>query len=89
MKSQPTSQQKILSMRTWIHDLYQRNADIQVTMHTIRPKSDWDKIPAKIVGVYPHFFQITQQTKGISSIHTITYTDLCIQNIQIEAITKN
>ncbi len=69
-----------------IKELYQTNPKIHIDATLKTPRIVLTNASAKIVGVYPHTFQIEEDRTGVSKRHTLQYTDILIGQIVISEI---
>ncbi len=72
----------IESIKAAIKKLYETGAMVHITVSINRPKISKQGIPAKIVGVYPHIFQI-EECSGEKRRYSLQYTDMLIGQIKI------
>ena len=72
----PQIQQSIL-------ERFQSNPKIRINVNITKPKLRLQNVPATIVGVYTHIFQIEETLSGQTRRHTLQYTDVLTQNIEI------
>lgn len=70
-------------IRQHIQQLFQSNPNIRVNVSLKKPKLNLCDVPVKIVGVYPHIFQIEEETSDGRKRYTLQYTDVLLHNIEI------
>lgn len=71
-------------IRQRISERFQKNPDITVNVALKRPTLNLGGVPVKIVGVYPHIFQVEEVTAaGEKKRHTLQYTDVLLHHIEI------
>ncbi len=70
-------------IREQIKRLYKTNPNIHLNVSLKNPRITLDNTNAKIIGVYPHIFQIEEYTSGKPKQHTLQYTDVFVRNIVI------
>ena len=63
--------------------LYKTNPNIHMDVSISRPKISLKNAKATITGIYPHIFQITENSSGVPKNHTIQYVDILTKNIAI------
>ncbi len=71
------------AIREQIKKLYSENPEIHLNVSLKRPRIQLENTTATIKGVYPHIFQIEENTSGKPKQHTLQYTDILIGNIDI------
>lgn len=73
----------IQQIRRRILEHYQNDPKIHINVSFVRPKLHLNNVPAEIVGVYAHIFQIEETSSGQVKRHTLQYTDVLTHNIEI------
>lgn len=68
--------------------LYEKHPTIHINIKITSPKLHLENVPARIVGVYPNIFIISENSKGYEERHTLMYTDVWIGQIEILELTK-
>ncbi len=63
--------------------LAETNPTIHMNVILTSPRITLENVQAKIVGVYPHIFQIEETSSGSVKRHTLQYTDILIGNVTI------
>ncbi len=70
-------------IRSKIAHLFDTNPNIHINVSISRPKVSLQKVEAKITGVYPYLFQITENSTGVPKSHTIQYVEVLTQKVSI------
>ncbi len=70
-------------IRTKITELFQSNPNIHMNVSLSRPRLQLENAPAKILGVYPHIFQIEESSTGKVRRHILQYSDILTHQIVI------
>ena len=71
-------------IRQQISERFQKNPGITINVALKKPKLNLSGVPVRIVGVYPHIFQVEEETAaGEKKRHTLQYTDVFLHNIEI------
>lgn len=70
-------------IRNEIKRLFDLHPDIRVNVSMTRPKVHLKNEPAVIRAVYPNFFRIEENSSGNPKLHTIQYTELLTNQIEI------
>lgn len=78
----------VLAIKAAISELYEKNIEIHVDVHSTRPKISVDSAPAKITGVYKNLFTIESVENGLKKTYTVQYTDLFIGKVRIKELEK-
>ena len=76
----------INDMKIKIGDLYKRNEEIHVDVHSKKPKINVINAPARIVGVYKNLFMLEAVENGMKKSYTVQYTDLFIGKVKIKEL---
>lgn len=71
------------SIKEKIKELYESKKEIHLTISLNRPKIRVDNAQAKIEGVYPFTFRVEEFSSGFRKIHTLQYTDVMLNQIEI------
>ncbi len=71
-------------IKTRISELYKTNPEIVMDVALSRPRLTLQNAEATITGVYPHIFQITENSSGAPKSHTLQYADILIGSIVIK-----
>lgn len=66
--------------------LYQTNPNIHITASIATPKTELKDELVKLKGVYPHIFQIEETTTGSARCHTLQYTEILTEHIEISEL---
>lgn len=66
--------------------LFERGADIHVTVHSKKPRININESPARIVGVYKNLFTIETVENGLKKTFTVPYTDVFIGKVSIKEL---
>ena len=74
------------TVKSKIRELYETNPNIHVNITVGHPKINLKSDPAVIIGVYPHIFRIEEYSEGEPKCHTLQYTDLLTNQIQIDEL---
>ncbi len=69
-----------------IKALAAKNPNIHMNVTLTNPRLTLENAEAKIVGVYPHIFQIEENSSGSAKRHTLQYTDVLIGNVIISEL---
>lgn len=69
-----------------IAELFQKNEEIHVDVHSTKPKIHIDRASARITGVYKNLFMIEAVENGMKKTFTVPYTDLFIGKVAIEEL---
>ncbi len=70
-------------IKAGVKKLYQTNPNIHMDVHLSNPKLVLENAEAKIIGVYPHIFQIEEYTHEQPKTHMLQYSDILIRRIVI------
>lgn len=71
-------------IRQRISERFQKNPGITVNVALKRPTLTLSGVPVRIAGVYPHIFQVEEETAaGEKKRHTLQYTDVLLHHIEI------
>ncbi len=70
-------------IKSKIQKLYKTNPNIHINVAMTRPKVELKNEPVVIKGVYPHVFQIEEQSSGFLRRYTLQYTDVLLHQIDI------
>lgn len=70
-------------IRQHILRLFQTDPHIRINVSLKKPKCSLCDVSVKIVGVYPHIFQIEEETSDGRKRYTLQYTDVLLRNIEI------
>lgn len=70
------------SIKKDVKKLYDSGAIIHVAVSMNRPKINKEGVQAKIVGAYPHIFQI-EECSAEKQRYTFQYTDILIGQVRI------
>ena len=71
-----------------IQYLFENHPNIHVNINLTHPKIHKENAPVTIVGVYPHIFIVSDNSKSISEKYTLKYTDVWIGQIEIIELKK-
>lgn len=71
------------SIRSKILKLYKTNPNIHINAALTNSKAVLKNEPVVIKGVYPHIFQIEERSSGAPKTHTLQYSDILINRIEI------
>ena len=63
--------------------LYRIHPHIHVSARMTHPKLTLEQAPARIVGVYPHFILIEENSTGVQRQHTIRYASILTRQFEI------
>ena len=69
-------------------ELYNKNVEIHVGVHSKRAKINVVSVPARITGIYKHLFMIETMENGMKKSYTVQYTDLFIGKVKIKELEK-
>lgn len=72
-----------------VKKLYERKAEIHVSIPTVRSKVKLEKLPAEFKGIYPNIFQIVVKDDKQLKEYTFRYEDLMIGNVTIAELYSN
>lgn len=72
-----------------IMQLYKSNPNIHVNISVGHPKINLKGDPALIIGVYPHIFRIEEYSDGTPKCHTVRYTDVLTNQIEIVELNRD
>ncbi len=81
-----STEEKIIKQ---IKALYEANSIIHVDVSLSKPKFVIKNAEVRIRGVYPHIFQLEENTGARTICHTVQYTDVMIGNIVIQELKKS
>lgn len=70
-------------IRSKIQKLYNNNPSIHINVAITRPKVILKNEPVVIKGIYPHIFQIEERSSGFPKTHTVQYSDVLLNHIEI------
>lgn len=71
-------------IRDRIHILYNTNPYIHVNVTLKRPhKTKLNNMPVVIKGVYPHMFQVEDNSEGVPKLYMHQYTDIVTKEVEI------
>lgn len=70
-------------IRSKILKLYKTNPNIHINAAITNSKAILKNEPVVIKGVYPHIFQIEERSDGSPKTHTLQYSDVLINHIEI------
>jgi uncharacterized protein Veg len=70
-------------IKSKIKRLYDTHQNIHINVSMTHPKVNLKNEPVTIKGVYPHIFQIEEQSSGSPKCHTLQYTDVLTKQIEI------
>ncbi len=70
-------------MKANVKKLFETNPMVHLNVHLTNPKLVLENTEAKIIGVYPHIFQIEEYTHPQPKTHILQYSDLLISRIVI------
>lgn len=70
-------------IKSGIERLYKTNPNIHINVTMSSPRINLKNEPVVIKGVYPHIFQIEEQSTGTSKRHTLQYTDVLMHRVEI------
>ena len=79
--------QSITLIRERIRSLANADYEIHLNVSLTHPKVDLHNVKAKIIGVYPHLFQI-QESDEKGKKHTLQYADILMRRIEIIELNK-
>lgn len=68
-------------IRMQVQKLFQTHPKIHINVCLTRPKMELENVSARIIGAYPHIFQIQECAEGKK--YTLQYTDILLNHIQI------
>ncbi len=71
------------SIRSQIQSLYESNPHIHMNVSLSRPKLVLKNVDATITGVYPHIFQIEENSTNVNRTHSLQYSDIITRQIGI------
>lgn len=72
------------TIRDRIHILYKTNPNIHVNVTLKRPhKTKLNNMPVVIKGVYPHVFQVEDDSEGAPKLYMHQYTDIVTKDVEI------
>jgi len=74
---------QLKQIRQHLLRLFQSNPHIRINVSLQKPKLSLCNVPVKIVGVYPHIFQIEETSSEGGKRYTLQYTDILLHNIEI------
>lgn len=69
--------------RAKIKMLFKRHPTVPYNVNLTHPKLNLQNVEIKIVGVYPHIFQIEEYTEEKAKRHTLQYTNVALNNSEI------
>lgn len=72
------------TIRDRIHILYKTNPNIHVNVTLKRPyKTKLNNLAVVIKGVYPHMFQVEDNSEGVVKLYMHSYTDIVTKEVEI------
>ncbi|MBQ6809416.1 MAG: hypothetical protein IJP09_01750 [Clostridia bacterium] len=71
------------SIKSKIKKLHQTNPNIHINVSMTNPKIHLKNEAVTIKSVYPHIFQIEENSTGVTKSHTLQYTDVLMKHIEI------
>lgn len=77
------------SIRSKILKLYKANPNIHINAALTNSKAVLKNEPVVIKEVYPHIFQIEERSSGAPKTHTLQYSDVLINHIEILEMKDN
>ncbi len=75
-------------IREQIKHLFENAPEIHMNVELSRPRLSLQNAPAKILGVYPHIFQIEECSNGVAKRHILQYSDILTRRIIIMELEK-
>ena len=75
-------------VKSQIQELYRTHPNIHINVSMTRPKVSLKNEPVTIKGVYPHIFQIEDQSSGTPKCYTIQYADILTKSIKIAELAE-
>lgn len=76
----------IEEIRKGIQKLYDAEEKIHVSINMTHPKLVVHNVPAEIKGVYTNLFIIEERDCGYPRIHSLSYSDVLIKQIEIHEL---
>lgn len=73
-------------IKTEIKELYDKQKEIHINVHSTKPKIHVTGAPATITGVYKNVFRIETVEDGMKKAYTVQYTDLFIGKVSIKEL---
>ncbi len=73
-------------IKSEIRKFYETDTEIHINISITHPKINLRSDPAKITGVYSNLFRIEEYSNGTPVTHTLKYTDVLTNQIEIEEI---
>lgn len=70
-------------IKTKIQKLYKTNPNIHISITASDSKTNLKNEPAVIKNIYPHIFQIEENSSGSPKTHIFSYTEILIKRIVI------
>lgn len=70
-------------IRNKLMELYRKNPHIHINLSTTYQKGNLKNGQYVIIGVYPHIFQIEEQSSRTPKRYTFQYTDVMLRNVEI------
>ena len=72
------------TIRDRVHILYKTNPNIHVNVTLKRPhKTKLNNLSVRIKGVYPHMFQVEDNSEGDAKLYMHSYTDIVTKEVEI------
>lgn len=76
-------------IKSRIKYLYENNPDVHINISITYPKVNMEDEPAKIIGVYKNVFRIEENSCGTPKQHTLQYTDVFVNKVEIRELKLN
>lgn len=74
---------ELQQIRQRILERYHGNPNVRINVSLRQPKLILSNVSVKITGVYKHIFQIEESSSGYTKRHTLQYTDVLMNNIEL------
>ncbi len=73
-------------IRERIRKLFSESPMVHMDVSLTKPKLVLNSAEARITGVFPHFFQIEEDSQGYTRHHSLKYTEVMIGHIVIKEL---
>lgn len=77
------------AIRYQIQKLYTANPNIHINVAVTSPKVILKNEPVRIKSIYPHIFQIEEQSSGAKKTYTLQYSDILLHFVEIIELNKS
>lgn len=73
----------IQKIKLMLQQRMEKNPKMRINVSLSQPKLHLEDVEVTITGVFSHIFQIEERDSGAPQRHTLQYSDILLQNIQI------